>query len=352
MERFSCRLGRLTAAHNCIFGLLGEKVGVSLPPIAMVPEARLVLWIQLETQVKPTEADLEGLTAEPEEFITAPEEVEITGARTMVEAQKLVMVPKAWAPYFLEPQLPWEELYVFKILMRNIPSNIKDSFEFIETWLRITCMKATETEESVVRAKCQNPHANRNVLGWMLHHTLFLNSMSLAPVPQSSDSLEPQECLNKALETVDALKPEYKAKKYNHAYLCHLRATCSLTEAKMMTSLPNFHKNLLSEERTKRGAEVVLMQELHPDKNSNNPGLIYVSPKLVKDIKDCKYGLGWDMSYKEYQRRLPPFTVPPMSLFHQQERKAYQDHRWELPFLRYHGIRGNYHYPFWGVNFR
>ena len=24
-------------------------------------------------------------------------------------------------------------------------------------------------------------------------------------------------------------------------------------------------------------------------------------------------------------------------------------HRWELPVLRYHGVRGNYHYPFLGV---
>ena len=26
-------------------------------------------------------------------------------------------------------------------------------------------------------------------------------------------------------------------------------------------------------------------------------------------------------------------------------------HRWELPVLCYHGIRGNYHYPFLGVTF-
>ena len=26
-------------------------------------------------------------------------------------------------------------------------------------------------------------------------------------------------------------------------------------------------------------------------------------------------------------------------------------HRWELPVLRYHSIRSNYHYPFWGVDF-
>ena len=33
--------------------------------------------------------------------------------------------------------------------------------------------------------------------------------------------------------------------------------------------------------------------------------------------------------------------------------KTYQTptHRWELPVLCYHGIRGTYHYPFLGVNF-
>ena len=68
-----------------------------------------------------------------------------------MEVQKLVMEPKVWAPYFMDPQPPWEELDVFKILMGTIPSNIKHYFEFIKTWLYIACTKATVTEDSLVR---------------------------------------------------------------------------------------------------------------------------------------------------------------------------------------------------------
>ena len=49
--RFSFVLGRSTASHNRIFGILGEKVVGSLPPIAMVLAVGLVPWIYLEMQV-------------------------------------------------------------------------------------------------------------------------------------------------------------------------------------------------------------------------------------------------------------------------------------------------------------
>jgi hypothetical protein len=89
--------------------------------------------------------------------------------------------------------------------------------------------------------------------------------------------------------------------------------------------MPPFHQQLLAEGCTKRGAEAVLAQALCPDEHSDDPGLIYVSPELVTDIKECKYGLGWDTSYKNCHRGLSPFAVPHMSLHHQQERTAYQD---------------------------
>ena len=64
LGRFSCRLGRPTESHNCIFGILGDKVGGNLNPIDMVPVTGMLSWIQLEKQVNPMEADLEGLTAD------------------------------------------------------------------------------------------------------------------------------------------------------------------------------------------------------------------------------------------------------------------------------------------------
>ena len=63
LDRFSCGLGRPKSARNRILGLLGDKVGGSLPPILMVPASGLVQWIQLETQINLAEADLGGLVA-------------------------------------------------------------------------------------------------------------------------------------------------------------------------------------------------------------------------------------------------------------------------------------------------
>ena len=77
--------------------------------------------------------------------------------------------------------------------------------------------------------------------------------------------------------------------------------------------------------RTKLETESVLTQALRPYKHSDNPGIIYVSPELVTDIKYCKYGLGWDTSYKNYHRIISIFVVPHMSLYHQQVSKSYQD---------------------------
>jgi hypothetical protein len=93
----------------------------------------------------------------------------------------------------------------------------------------------------------------------------------------------------------------------------------------MEEALPLFHEQLLTEGRTKKGTEAVLAQALRPHEDMDDPGLVYVSPELVSDIKDCKYGLGWDTSYKNCHRGISPFAVPHMSMKHQQERSAYQD---------------------------
>jgi hypothetical protein len=141
--------------------------------------------------------------------------------------------------------------------------------------------------------------------------------------PVAGNNLDPQECYNKALETVAALKPTVKKKKYSKSKLWRLKVACLLTEAEMLTDLPPFHHVSLAEGCTKRGTETVLAQALRPDEHSNDPGLIYVSPELVANMKECKYGLGWDTSYKNCHRGLSLFAVLHMSLQHQQERTAY-----------------------------
>ena len=97
----------------------------------------------------------------------------------------------------------------------------------------------------MVRVKWQNPHAYRKFLGWMLRHTVFVNSISLALGPLANESLKLQEHFEKALETVAALKPEDKTRKYTDEELRCLRAACSLIEAKLMTSLTIYHNKIL-----------------------------------------------------------------------------------------------------------
>jgi hypothetical protein len=149
--------------------------------------------------------------------------------------------------------------------------------------------------------------------------------MAVVQTMGTMGGLDPQECFNKALETVAALKPTTEAKTYTTAKLQWLRAACSLTVAEMDTVLPPIHARLLAEGCTKCGTEAVLAQALRPTEDSDNPGLIYVLPELVQDIMGCKYGLGWDTSYSNCHRGLSPIAVPHMSLKHQQERLLYQD---------------------------
>jgi hypothetical protein len=71
--RFTCRLGKHTPLHNRIFGLLGEKVEESLPPVAMVPAGGLAPWLQIEDhRHQPATTDLAELEASRHWTISEP----------------------------------------------------------------------------------------------------------------------------------------------------------------------------------------------------------------------------------------------------------------------------------------
>jgi hypothetical protein len=167
----------------------------------------------------------------------------------------------------------------------------------------------------------------------MQRHTLYVNNIPAVALGGNPGlTLDPQECFNKALKTVAALRPISETaaiKTYTPAELRRLRAACSLNITEMESALPDFHEQLLTEGRTKKGTESVLAQALRPQGDTDDRGLVYVSAELVSDVKECKYGLGWDTSYRNCHLGISPFAVPHMSMKHQQERNAYQDRlRW------------------------
>jgi hypothetical protein len=67
------------------------------------------------------------------------------------------MIPKVWAPYFLEPQSPCELLQTYKTLQLTIPEDKRDSLGFIEAWLKIACCTCEgKRDEFILKAKWQN----------------------------------------------------------------------------------------------------------------------------------------------------------------------------------------------------
>jgi hypothetical protein len=87
-----------------------------------------------------------------------------------------------------------------------------------------------------------------------------------------------------------------------------------LTAGEMDTRMPLMHVQLLQEGRTSKGTASVLRQFLvaQPD-GENFPGQIWVSPQLIKDIKECRYR-GFDISADQAGRGIDPFSTPSMSL--------------------------------------
>jgi hypothetical protein len=82
---------------------------------------------------------------------------------------------------------------------------------------------------------------------------------------------------------------------------------------------------LLAEGRSNKGTASALTASLKANPGRGDPGLIFISPELTKDIKECNYGYGRDKSYGNCHRGISPFSVPHMSPRLQQERLTYQD---------------------------
>ena len=119
------------------------------------------------------------------------------------------------------------------------------------------------------------------MIEWMQRRTLYLNSVPATELGRPAASLDPQECFNKALETVAALRPPSEAgvtKKYTPAKLQRLRAACSLSVPQMDTVLLVFHEQLLTEGRTKKGTEAVLAHALRPREDTDDPAWFMCRP--------------------------------------------------------------------------
>jgi hypothetical protein len=149
------------------------------------------------------------------------------------------------------------------VAIGNNPTSYEGWVCFLGSWLACVCThNGTDGKDSLLKAKWQSPPAECQMIAWMQCRMLYLNAVpatGLAGGP--GRTLDPQECFNKALEMVAALRPPLETtatKRYTPAELQRLRAACSLSVPEMETSLPGFHEQLLTEGRTKKDTEAML----------------------------------------------------------------------------------------------
>jgi hypothetical protein len=96
----------------------------------MVPAGGLApTWFQIEDRHQPAKMDLAELEDSQDQTIAEPtvpgnQEADKDNTRPKVLVQKLLMIPKAWAPYFLEPQSPWKALQTYKMLIMAISEEL------------------------------------------------------------------------------------------------------------------------------------------------------------------------------------------------------------------------------------
>jgi hypothetical protein len=82
---------------------------------------------------------------------------------------------------------------------------------------------------------------------------------------------------------------------------------------------PPFYTAMMTEGRTKVAVQALLQSALRTDASTDDPVLIYISPELVKDVKDLQFGASYDISYRTCHRGLTPFAVPHTSIARQAE---------------------------------
>jgi hypothetical protein len=326
--KYSSGLGKPTPAHRRIFGLIGEKIGTELPPSVMAPSSGLKDWIKTQDLYEPTDAYIKGLK-DSDKMILAIPPVPLNDDEEKVSVMTLCYLPRVWAPYFLKETSPYDAWLMSQKLLAQLPPAARPSFDYLEGWLKIAC---TGTEKSQLCAAWQGPYMDREQRKWMQNHTASLNAVSSmlpnspALPPTGGPTLSANEIFLKTLETVQTLKPPTETKKYSPLERQRLRACCNLSVMQFETEgLPAFHRLLLAEGRSAKGTASALTASLKANPGRGDPGLIFISPELTKDIKECNYGYGGDKSYGNCHRGISPFSVPHMSLRLQQERRTYQD---------------------------
>ena len=96
---------------------------------------------------------------------------------------------------------------------------------------------------------------------------------------------------------------------------------------------PPIHATMLVEGRTLPKVETMLKNYLTATADELDPVKIYVSPELVRDVKELRFGYDNDLSFENCHRGISPFCVMAVSVENQAKRRRVQEKAERATFL-------------------
>jgi hypothetical protein len=324
-KRYSAGFGNSGPAHMRLLVMVGEKVGDQMPPWQMTPAGGLQDWVSLAEHAVPTRAALVAeLEADPPAALATTTVGPAGNALGIANLSKLAYLPRAWAPYFLTEMSAWSVVLEIERLTLTLPVDLRPEAGGLLSWAMVACTRESAvSQDSALHARWQPVPMDRKIIAWQQRR---LQAVLRIPAFQPS-ALDANQAFQSAMEVVKSLKPATEATKTTKlsvSELKRLRASMSVNANEVETLMPDMHKELQSEAKTTTNVTNIVARKLQAA-SKDCPVLICVSPELVKDIKNFHYSIPYDTSYGDSHRGIGPFSVYPMSLKLQQEKRRAAD---------------------------
>jgi hypothetical protein len=322
MGQFQTAFGVRDGLLGKTFAFAGEQEGTQLPAILLEPVVGTGSLFSVFQCIIPTQAQIDayyvnGVVPALQLLDTVarePDDSNIAGVC------KLGFVPTMWASALMEPQHPFVALQVVNTLVAALPAPMQPGLGYLQRWLRAACTCHGPLQPrrnwSLISTGWMPFIPTRDFTRWAIRHV-----ERIFDTPIIAQNLAPtaNNIVQATLEAMKGMRAADRASqvpKFTDLEKRRILSACSLTAADWGNE-PPFYSALMTEGRTKLAVQALLQSSLRPDANTDDPVLIYISPELVKDIKDLQFGSSYDIAYRTCHRGLTPFSVPHTSIARQ-----------------------------------
>lgn len=208
LARFNVSFGAVNEFHGRVFGRVGEFIDGQMPRLWRAPQEDTGATLFETSRPKVSNDALEAHYG-AHETLLAPWAGEVAADAepgTYVILCRLAYVPMEWAPYFLDPMTPWQAIKTIGTLRDTLPEGDRHIADPLLNWAQLAATRRRTSGRGSVISRMAIPwqpvNPDRKLVRWAARQMRNIVAES-APPPIT---LDPQECYNKACETLAAVR--------------------------------------------------------------------------------------------------------------------------------------------------